>query len=267
MIHHCILLLVCCCLPARLSAGVESLTLGFHEDGADPVRLLENGYSRAQDDYLTFSLFADAGLSGNTSIRLGARLHLLTDRAAGERLDLGILGASFPLSSSRQHIRPMLGVLALGSLGGQKIQNVYHRLGNHPILDLDTAEASRVCALAGLELRVATEALPFQLVAGLLADNKGWYRRSSLLVERSGAISNGQFAWRVQVGAKATGSQSDLIARALGSGFWAGLDLAWQLKEDFSLCSWVRPGASRSDQSLLGLAIVLGKAAMPEGPF
>lgn len=241
--------------------------LGFHEDGADPVRLLKEGYSRAQDDFLTFSLFADAGLSGNTSIRLGARHHLLTDRAAGERLDLGILGASFPLSSSRQHIRPMLGVLALGSLGGQKIQNVYHRLGNHPILDLDTADASRVCALAGLELRVATEALPFQLVAGLAADHDGWYRRGSLLIERSGQTGSGVLGWRVQLGGKVMDSRSDLIASALGSGFWAGLDLSWQLKEDFSLCSWVRPGASRSDQSLLGLALAFGSSGMPDGPF
>jgi hypothetical protein len=261
------LLLACCWLQTVMAIELESLTLGFHEDGADPVRLLEDGYSRAQDDYLTFSLFADASLTGERQIRLVTRLHLLTDREAAERLDLGLFKASFSLSASRHEIRPILGVLALGDLGGQEIQNTYHRLGNHPVLDFASTETNQLGVLTGLSFHLAADELPFQLVAELLTDHKGCYRRSSLLVERSGAISNGRFAWRVQVGAKATGSNSDLIARALGSGPWAGLDLAWQLGEKLSLCSWIRPGASRSDQSLMGLALAFGRAGMPEGPF
>lgn len=244
-----------------VTIDVERMVLALREDTADAERFVKEGWSRAQDDHLTTSLSAQLDLrTARRSWESSLLLEVITHRDGGRRTDLGVLRVSTLREAGALTLRIGSGLMGNGNFGGEFLQNTYHALGNHPDLQLDYPDDTRMGHLleASIAYRKATPAgvsLEFGF-STLDAPAAGYHRVRGTLV--AGGSLASRLSWECSLGVSRLHHLATNIATSLQSGFDYGVLLEFRPTPSLGLSCWMMPNQFRKDQTSVGVSLTFG---------
>lgn len=240
------------------SAAESEWRIDYWNDTTDIERLVTDGWALAQDDYVTVGFAAGwtPGPSRSTPA-WRATLAGITLKDAGTRTDLLALVAQLPFDVYGVAVTVRLGGMASGNFGGAGLQNGWHALRRHSIVDLRYPAAPRVGPLLGGELAWApVPSLPFRPSLHLRSSHAPTvgYHRHDMHLSGGGEPASG---WRVDTvaGYTAYNNLHASFAPAFQSGWTYGVAVGVSPWSNATITAWWLANLYRNDQSVPGISL------------
>ncbi|MDP8207715.1 MAG: hypothetical protein P9L92_13695 [Candidatus Electryonea clarkiae] len=243
------------------SLRLKHLTLAFWNDTADAERFVEEGWVYAPDDYITTSIAANISVDYNNKPWIFAwNTNVITLKDEGYRTDLLTIRLSKPITWEKGQFVISAGIMGNGNFGGESIQNGYHFIRSHRIIDLPYPESRRIGPMfeeqAVFNIWETNSNSFYLCLKNFNALPAGYHRYRGMFLASS-QISPA-ITCEATFGYSGFYLLHDSLQPVFQNGIEYGILFRWELRERVTISAWAYANAYRNDQSIPGISLTFG---------